>query len=198
MQNRWKPSVTVAAIIEQDGRFLLIEEDTRDGMRLNTPSGHIDPGENPLQACTRETLEEAAYDFQPTDLVGIYLNRFIATRTGADTTYIRFAFCGTLGAQHIGRPLDTGVVRTLWMTLEEIRQSQPRHRSPLVLQCIEDYVRGIRYPMSLIQTHESVYAPPQPLNNAAAPGPLGPPAAFDLNRTPIAPATHQASSQPSH
>lgn len=157
MNTRWKPSATVAAIIERDGAFLLIEEDTFDGLKLNTPAGHLDPGESPIQACVRETLEEAAYDFTPTALVGIYLNRFTSSRSQADTTYLRMAFCGTLGPKHPERALDTGIVRTLWMTIDEIRSSQARHRSPMVLACIEDYLAGQRHSLELFHTHESVF-----------------------------------------
>lgn len=88
MPNRWKPNVTVSAVIERDQRFLLVEENTADGLRLNTPAGHLDPAETPLQACTREVLEETAYSFEPTALVGIYMNRFIRTRTGSDLSLI--------------------------------------------------------------------------------------------------------------
>lgn len=157
MNTRWKPSATVAAIIERDGAFLLIEEDTFDGLKLNTPAGHLDPGESPIEACIRETLEESAYDFTPTALVGIYLNRFTSSRSMSDTTYLRMAFCGTLGQHHPERALDTGIVRTLWMTPDEIRATQAQHRSPMVLACIEDYLAGQRHSLELFHTHSSVY-----------------------------------------
>jgi len=156
MPNRWKPNVTVAAIIERDGRFLLVEEDTADGLRLNTPAGHLDPGESPIEACVREVLEETAHDFEPSALVGVYLNRFTRTRTGDDITYLRFAFAGTVGTHHEWRALDEGIVRTLWMTLDELRASAARHRSPLVLQSIQDYLAGQRAPLALIHTDASV------------------------------------------
>ncbi len=156
MPNRWKPNVTVAAIIERDGRFLLVEEDTADGLRLNNPAGHLDPGESPIDACAREVLEETAHDFAPTALVGVYLNRFTRTRTGDDITYLRFVFTGTLGTHHGWRALDEGIVRTVWMTLEELRASADRHRSPLVLQCVQDYLAGQRAPLGLIHTDASV------------------------------------------
>ena len=82
MPHRWKPNVTVAAVIERDGRFLLVEEDTSDGLRLNNPAGHLDPGESPIQACVREVLEETAFDFKATALLGVYMNRFVRTKTG--------------------------------------------------------------------------------------------------------------------
>ncbi|MBT2300971.1 NUDIX hydrolase [Variovorax paradoxus] len=156
---RWKPNVTVAAVIEQDGRFLLVEEHTKAGLRLNTPAGHLDPGESPAEGCARETLEETAHHFTPTALVGIYMARFLGDEE--DVTYMRFAFAGTLGAFEPGRPLDEGIVRTLWMTADEIRSSVARHRSPLLLQCVEDYLAGQRYSLNLIHTHVSVGAPSQ-------------------------------------
>ena len=159
MNPRWKPGVTVAAVIERDGRYLLIEEHTPEGLRLNNPAGHLDPGETPEQACAREVLEETAHAFQPTAVVGIYLSRFVRGATGEDVTYLRMAFCGELGAPVADRALDHGIVRTLWMTPDEVRASAARHRSPLVLQCIEDHARGQRYPLSLIHTHASVLVP---------------------------------------
>ena len=156
MPNRWKPNVTVAALIEREGRFLLVEEETTDGLKLNNPAGHLDPGESPEQACAREVLEETAHDFVPTALVGVYLNRFVKTRTGDDLTYLRFAFAGTLGTHHSWRTLDTGILRTVWMTPDEIRACPERHRSPLLLACLEDYLAGQRHPLTLVHTDPSV------------------------------------------
>jgi 8-oxo-dGTP pyrophosphatase MutT (NUDIX family) len=156
MNNRWKPSVTVAAIVEREGRFLLVEEHTPEGLRLNNPAGHLDPGESPAEGCAREALEETAHPFTPTALVGVYLSRFQREASGEDITYLRFAFCGTLGELQMGRSLDTGIVRTLWMTPDEIRASSERHRSPLVLRCMEDYLAGQRFPMELIYTDAAV------------------------------------------
>lgn len=157
MTERWKPHVTVAAIIERDGRFLLVEEQTPDGLRLNTPAGHLDPGEGPEQGCARETLEETAHAFTPTALVGIYLSRSRRDANGDDVTYLRFAFCGELGAHDRTRPLDHGIVRTVWMTPEEVRQSADRHRSPLVVRCMEDYLGGARFPLALVHTDPTVF-----------------------------------------
>ena len=154
--DRWKPHVTVAAVLEQDGRFLLVEEETSDGLKLNNPAGHLEPGESPAQGCAREVLEEAAWDFAPEALVGIYLNRFTKTRTGEDITYLRFAFCGKLLSHHAWRPLDTGIVRTVWMTPQEIRACRERHRSPLLLKSLEDYLAGQRFPLSLMHVDPSV------------------------------------------
>lgn len=157
MNTRWKPSVTVAAIIERGGRYLLVEERTPEGLRLNNPAGHLDPGESPEQGVAREALEETAFVFQPTALVGIYLSRFQRASTQEDVTYLRFAYCGTLGNFDSARPLDTGIVRTLWMTPDEVRASAERHRSPLVLRCIEDHLAGQRFPLALVQTDLTVF-----------------------------------------
>lgn len=158
MSERWKPSVTVAAIIERGGRFLLVEEETAEGLKLNNPAGHLDPGESPAEGCAREALEETAHVFRPTALLGVYLARFQRASTGEDITYLRMAFCGELGRHDPARPLDSGIVRTLWMTPEEIRACPERHRSPLVLRCIEDYLAGVRHPLSAICTDPSVRA----------------------------------------
>jgi 8-oxo-dGTP pyrophosphatase MutT (NUDIX family) len=145
---RWKPNVTVAAVIEREGRFLLVEEHTSAGLKLNTPAGHLDPGESPAEGCARETLEETAHHFTPDALVGVYMARFQrpAARPGTDgeqdITYLRFAFAGTLGAFEADRTLDDGIVRTL------------------LLRCIEDYLAGQRYPLELIHTDASVALPP--------------------------------------
>jgi 8-oxo-dGTP pyrophosphatase MutT (NUDIX family) len=160
MNIRWKPSVTVAAVIERDGRFLLVEEHTAEGLRLNNPAGHLDPGESLVDAVARETLEETMHAFTPTALVGVYMSRF--QRTGRDDaadediTYLRFAYCGELGDVVPGRTLDTGIVRTLWMTPEEVRASASRHRSPLVLRCMEDHLAGQRHPLSVVFTDPTV------------------------------------------
>ena len=164
MNNRWKPNVTVAAIIEKDfdgtAKFLLIEEETRDGLKLNNPAGHLDPGESPEQGCARETLEETAFHFKPTALVGVYLSRFERRQPGddepLDITYLRFTFCGELGEQVAGQPLDKGIVRILWLSADEIRACVALHRSPLLLSSLEDYLAGRRYPLELVTTDPSV------------------------------------------
>ncbi|MEA3394972.1 MAG: NUDIX hydrolase [Pseudomonadota bacterium] len=159
MNMRWKPSVTVAAIIERDGRFLLVEEETPEGLMLNNPAGHLDPGESPVEGCAREALEETTHRFTPTHVLGIYLSRLQRQRPGEemeDITYLRFAFAGTLGDVVPGAQLDTGIVRTLWLTPDEIRASAARHRSPLVQRCMEDHLRGQRYPLDLVYTDTSV------------------------------------------
>ena len=163
MSERWKPSVTVAAIVErrQGGarEFLLVEEETPEGLRLNNPAGHLDPGESPEQAVVREALEETARVFTPTGVVGIYLSRFTRPARGEDVTYLRIAYAGSVGEAQPARPLDRGIVRTLWMTLDELGASGTRHRSALVLRCIEDLVAGRSFPLDLVSTDPSLYRP---------------------------------------
>jgi len=164
MPERWKPSVTVAAIIERRGSdneslFLLVEEHTPEGLKINNPAGHLDPEESPQQGVIREVLEETACVFTPDRLIGIYLSRFQRPATGEDVTFVRFAYGGTVGEPDPSRSLDEGIVRTLWMTLPEIRASRARHRSPHVLGCIEDYCAGRRYPLEVVTIDPSVYTP---------------------------------------
>ena len=155
-QERFKPGVTVGAIIERDGRFLLVEELTRAGLRLNNPAGHLEPAEDLLQGCAREVLEETAFDFVPTALLGVYLTSYpqhdeaLHGDLRARPHYLRFAFVGQLGAFYPDRALDAGIVRTVWLTPEEIRAA-PNLRSPTVLQCLEDYLRGVRQPLDFLQ-----------------------------------------------
>jgi len=141
-------SVTVAAVIERDGRFLLVEEETDDGVRLNQPAGHLEPEESVLAGVTRETLEETARHFVPRALLGIYRWR----HPGSRVVYLRFAFTGELGAQEPGRALDRGILRTVWLTPEELRACVDRHRSPLVMRCVDDYLARRGYPLELL-TH---------------------------------------------
>lgn len=154
---RWKPSVTVAAVIEQDGRFLLVEEHTPDGLRLNNPAGHLDPGESLLQAVVREVLEETACTFAPNHLVGIYLARL--QRGSEDITYLRFAFAGRVGPPDPGRALDDPIVRTLWLTPAEIEASRERHRSPLLWRCVQDHRAGRRYSLDALSTDGNLQSP---------------------------------------
>jgi 8-oxo-dGTP pyrophosphatase MutT (NUDIX family) len=142
----WKPHVTVAAVAERAGRFLLIEEETSAGAFYNQPAGHLEPGESLLAAVIRETLEESAHHFTPRALLGIYHYHSPAN----DTTYMRFAFIGDITGHEPHRALDTGIIRALWMTPEEIRACGALHRTPLVMQCVDDCLAGRQYPLQLI------------------------------------------------
>jgi len=146
----WKPNVTVAAVIERDGKFLLVEEETSQGVRFNQPAGHLEADESLLAAVARETLEESAYHFVPQHLLGIY--RWHSP--DSDTTYLRFAFTGTITGHEPDRQLDTGILQAVWLTPDEIRANQSRHRSPLILHCVEDYLAGKRYPLELLVHYE--------------------------------------------
>ena len=157
---RWKPNVTVAALIEREGRFLLVEEDTSDGLLLNNPAGHLDPGESPIQGVIREALEETACHFSPAGFLGLYMSRFRRTRTGEDITYLRLAFYGTASEPDPLLQLDEGIVRTVWMTADEIRSCPQRLRSPLVLECLESYLSGQRFPLSIVTVHDSIFTAP--------------------------------------
>lgn len=156
MSDIFKPSVTVAAIIEHEGRFLLIEEETSEGVKLNQPAGHLDPHESLEQAVVREALEETAHEFIPRALVGMYMSRYHSKSRGADVTYLRFTFCGSVGRK-FDQPLDEGILRTLWMTRDEIAATADRHRSPIVLKCVDDYLAGQSTPLALLHTHPSVF-----------------------------------------
>lgn len=149
MSEVWKPSVTVAAVVvgrgEHVGRYLLVEEETRDGLRINQPAGHLDPDEALVDAVIRETMEETAHVFSPRGLLGVYLSRSMKTRRDdpiEPVTYLRFAFVGTVGDPVEGLALDDGIVRAVWMSLDELRACRDRHRSPMVLRCAEDHAAG--------------------------------------------------------
>jgi 8-oxo-dGTP pyrophosphatase MutT (NUDIX family) len=142
----WKPHVTVAAVVEREGRFLLVEEHTERGLLFNQPAGHLESDESIVSAVARETLEETAWEFSPDHLIGVYRWR----PAESDITYLRFAFSGRLGAHHADRALDAGILRAVWLSPEEIRAGRNRHRSPLVVRCMEDYLAGVRAPLDLL------------------------------------------------
>ncbi len=142
----WKPNVTVAAVLERDGKFLLVEEQTSNGILFNQPAGHLEPDESLLAAVSREVLEESAYHFIPKNLLGIY--RWHSPK--AEVTYLRFAFTGEITGHDPDRKLDEGIIQAVWLTPEEIRQTSARHRSPLILRCVEDYLAGKRYPLDIL------------------------------------------------
>ena len=140
----WKPSVTVAAVIERDGKFLFVEE-LIDGRKvINQPAGHLDPGESLAAACAREVLEETAHRFEPTGLIGVYRWYY----EPKDVTFLRFCFRGKVLGVDSGRKLDKEIIRILWLTPDEVKASAAA-RSPLVSKCVEDYLAGRNYPLEL-------------------------------------------------
>lgn len=141
-----RPAVTVASVVEREGRFLLIEEHTRGGIKLNQPAGHLESGESLVAAAARETVEEMGWNVAPTALIGIY--HWTAADTGA--TFLRFSFAADACTHEAARPLDTGIVRALWLTYDEIVARRDDHRSPLVLRCIDDFRAGHRFPLELV------------------------------------------------
>jgi 8-oxo-dGTP pyrophosphatase MutT (NUDIX family) len=139
-------SVTVAAIVQREGRFLLVEEQTDEGVRINQPAGHLEPGESLAAGAAREALEETAWHFMPTWLLGVY--RWQHPLSGV--TYVRFAFGGEVDRHEPQRGLDEGILRAVWLTPAELKAQSPRHRSPLVQRCVEDCLAGRRFPLDLI------------------------------------------------
>lgn len=159
MSARFKPSVTVAAVVAHQGRYLLVEEETPEGLMLNNPAGHLEEGESPLEAVVREALEETARHFQPECFLGAYMARFLRPKRHEDVTYLRLAYGGSVGEAIAGRALDQGIVRTLWMSLDELRACGARHRSPLVLRCCEDHAAGRQFPLDMVHIDTSLHAP---------------------------------------
>jgi len=145
---RWNPEVTVAAIAEVDGRFLIVEERISGRLVLNQPAGHLEDHESLVEAVIRETREETAWRFHPEALVGVYLWR----NPDNERTFMRFAFCGTADGHDPTQPLDIGIVRAAWMTHEQLLAQPARLRSPLVLRCLEDFLVGKRQPLDSVAT----------------------------------------------
>ena len=140
------PDITVAAVTETGGRFLVVEERINRRLVFNQPAGHVEHGETLLQAVVREVREETAWGFQPQALLGVYLWRNPASGRG----YMRFAFTGSVLDHDAAQPLDRGIVCTHWLSRDDLREREPRLRSPLVLRCIEDYLGGTRLPLDPI------------------------------------------------
>lgn len=151
----WKPDATVAAFVERDGRLLMVEERSADGLRLNQPAGHLDPGESLAQAAVREALEETGYLVEPVAFLGVYMASSVSASSGDTVTYLRHGFVCRVVSHDPSRRLDDGIVRALWMTPAEIGAARERHRSPLVERGLSDFVAGRRYPLELVYTDPS-------------------------------------------
>lgn len=145
----WKPHVTVAAVIEKDGHFLLVEETTDHGLAFNQPAGHLEPGEDLISAVKREVEEETAWQFEPEAIVAIQLWR----RTPDHPSFVRFCFTGNVHNHNPNRKLDADIVATHWLSRDQITTQQSHLRSPLVLICVDEYLKGRRYPLSILQSY---------------------------------------------
>ncbi len=150
-KERWAPHVTVAAVVEREGRFLVVEEQTSEGLRINQPAGHLEPGETLTEAVIRETREETAHTFVPQALVGAYMMH--VDRPAGGATYLRFTFCGRPEPLATPQALDDGIIRVLWLTRDELRDCAQRHRTPLVMRSLDDYLAGRRFPLDFVHTH---------------------------------------------
>lgn len=146
---RWLAHVTVATIVEDQGRFLLVEEMSADKKQVfNQPAGHLEANESLLEAAVRETLEETGWDVELTAVTGIYL--YTAPSNGV--TYQRVCFAARPLRHHSERALDDGILCARWLTRDELAAQPERWRSHLVLRCIDDYLAGERFPLTLIRT----------------------------------------------
>lgn len=156
-----RPDLTVAAVIERDGKFLLVEERVGTRMVFNQPAGHVERAEQLVSAVIRETLEETAWHFQPEALLGVYFWE----QPDKQRTFMRFAFTGRVTDHDSSRRLDRGIERAVWMSHDDIVARTSRLRSPMVIRCIEDYLAGQRYPLELVRDfiRESVHAAGDPL-----------------------------------
>ena len=143
---RWKPNVTVAAIVECDQKFLLVEENADNYVVFNQPAGHLEKDESLIDAVKREVLEETAWEFIPQCIVGIYMY----PNQHSDITYLRLCFSGTCKNHHPEQALDEGIIQAVWLSKEEIEENNDKMRSQMVQQCINDYLSGKSYPLELL------------------------------------------------
>lgn len=141
-----RPDVTVAAIIERDGRFLVVRERAARRVVFNQPAGHLEADESLVDAVIRETYEETGRRFEPEAVTGVYLWRV----PEQGRSYLRVAFSGTVGEADPGARLDRCILQTHWLSRAELEARGPQLRSPLVLRCLDDYLAGARYPISLL------------------------------------------------
>lgn len=141
----FRPELTVAAVAERHGRFLMIEEMVQDHAVFNQPAGHVEPGETLAEAVIRETLEEAGWTFVPEFITGIYL----WTDGAAQRNFLRVVFSGQLASHEPEQALDAGILRTLWLSRDDLAARPGKLRNPMVLRSIDDYLQGQRLPADL-------------------------------------------------
>lgn len=146
MNNSAKPILTVAAVIQRDGKFLLVEERVRNRRVINQPAGRVEIGESLVNAAVREAMEETAWEFIPRGVVGVY--RYASA--AENKYYVRVCFHGEASRHHPDRELDSGIDRAVWLDRDELLANQLRWRSPLVIRCIDDYLAGRSFPLDLL------------------------------------------------
>jgi 8-oxo-dGTP pyrophosphatase MutT (NUDIX family) len=146
----WQPDVTVATVVVDGGRLLVVEETVAGKLVLNQPAGHLEPDETLPQAALRETREETGWDVRLTGFIGAYQWTAAGAEGKAPRHYLRFAFCAEPVGHDPSRPLDRGIARALWMSPQELQAEQARHRSPLVWRAVADHLAGCRHPLSLL------------------------------------------------
>lgn len=142
----WAPHVVLASVVQRDGKFLLVEERVNGKLVLNQPAGHWEAGETLIEGARREALEETGWDIEPSDVLGIYHYQ----PPELEYAFLRIAFIANALKYHAQRPLDPGIERAVWLTREEIVAERARHRSPMLLRCVDDYLAGKRFPMSIL------------------------------------------------
>lgn len=146
----WAPHVTVATVVEHNGRFLFVYEEAEGRRVYNQPAGHLEPNESLTEAAVRETLEETRWQVRPTALLGIGLYRAPAN----GVTYLRHTFAAEPIEQHPERPLDEGIIEPRWLTRDELLARESEWRSPMVLQAVDDFLDGKRYPLELLRSYQ--------------------------------------------
>lgn len=148
----WQPDVTVATVVVDDGRLLMVEESVGGRLVLNQPAGHLEPDESLVEAALRETLEETGWVVRLTAFVGAYQWKAPPQTDGSGGRhYLRFAFAAEPVSHDPQRPLDDGIVRALWLTPAELEAAHARHRSPLVWRATVDFLAGRRHRLDLLQ-----------------------------------------------
>ncbi|MDN5863649.1 MAG: NUDIX hydrolase [Gammaproteobacteria bacterium] len=144
----FQPHVTVAAVSEQDGHFLVVHEYVNGAERINNPAGHIEDGESPEAAVVREVMEETGYHFVPESLGGIYVWR----RPDNSETFVRCNVIGHCDGHDADAVLDAGIIGPQWYSLRDLQNREAMLRSPLVLRSFREYLDGVRYPLGVITT----------------------------------------------
>jgi 8-oxo-dGTP pyrophosphatase MutT (NUDIX family) len=167
----WRPDLTVAAVVERNGRFLFVEERVGPRLVFNQPAGHVERGEHLIDAAIRETLEETAWTFVPRALVGVYM----WDAPDRQRSFLRIAFTGEVHSHDPNRKLDRGIARAIWLTRDELLARSDRLRSPMVLKCVDDYLAQKRYPLELLQQLTHIASHTTPETRSAAPSPLNDP-----------------------